>query len=368
MKGTTLTITLTRPRDTTAERPNNIYVDIAKRVRAANLLHKNIAFYMRRFIGISILALAAWVGVYLLAGNPWVLFLAPVLGILGAQYGFLAHEAAHRQIFNSNKANKRFALFTANLLVGLSYGWWDNKKHNLHHENPNTVGMDPDIDISVLAFTKEDYDKKSSSGLMSFLTKRQGYLFPFLLLFTGFDLLVSSIRALVARKPGLENRWLELFLITFRTLAPLVVLLFLFNPFIAIGFTLIQMMTLGFFMGGAFAPNHKGMPIIPKDMKVDFFRRQVLTSRDIRPSWLIDNLMGGLNYQIEHHLFPSMPRPNLRKAQAIVKKFCMEHNVPYMETNLFESYMIVMRYLNEVGLKDSDPFSCPMTTQFRQLA
>jgi fatty acid desaturase len=362
-----MTIISTRPTADT-ERVKSIYADLSTRIRDAGLLKKNVPFYMRKFIGVTVLSLITWAGVLLLAGTPWALLLAPVIGILTAQYGFLAHESAHKQVFNSNKANKWFALITANLFVGLSYGWWDKKKHSLHHANPNTVGRDPDITIPVLAFTSDDYDAKARGPVMGFLTRHQGYLFPFLLLFTMFDLLANSVRSLLSKSAKLDSRWLELGLIALRIFVPLAALLFLFNPFIAVGFVLIQMAVTGLFMGGAFAPNHKGMPIIPKDLKVDYLRRQVLTSRDIRSNWLVDNLMGGLNYQIEHHLFPSMPRPSLRKAQAIVREFCAEHNISYVETGLFESYNIVMKYLNRVGLRDSDPFSCPMTTQFRQLA
>lgn len=341
------------------------YAALSKKVKEANLLNKTVGFYIRKTIVVTLLASAAWVGVILLHNSAFALLLAPILGILGAQYGFLAHESAHKQVFNSNKANKWFALIVANLFVGLSYGWWDKKKHSLHHANPNTVGKDPDINISVLAFTKESYDEKK--GAEKFLTKRQGYLFPFLLLFTAFDLLASSIKTLV-KPSNLENRYLELTLIGLRVTLPATALFFMFNPFIAGGFIIIQMMILGLFMGGAFAPNHKGMPVIPKDAKVDFFRRQVLTSRDIKGNWLVDNLMGGLNYQIEHHLFPSMPRPHLRKAQAIVQEFCETHEVSYMETGLFHSYGIVMKYLNEVGLKAADPFECPAVKAFRQVA
>lgn len=355
----------TRPK---TDRVKSIYADLGALIRDAGLLKKNVPYYVKVFTVVTLLSAAAWAGVFLLAGTPWVLLLAPVFGALTAQYGFLAHEAGHKQVFASNRWNKWSALIIANLFVGLSFGWWDKKKHSLHHANPNTVGRDPDIDISVLAFTPEDYRAKSKGKFFSALTKRQGYLFPFLLLFTGFDLLVSSVKSLLEKNSNLERRWLELGLIAVRVLVPLAVMLVLFNPFIAVGFVLIQMMVFGLFMGGAFAPNHKGMPIIPRDMKVDYLRRQVLTSRDIRPSWLVDNLMGGLNYQIEHHLFPSMPRPSLRKAQAIVREFCAKHEVPYQETGFFASYMIVMRYLNRVGLKDSDPFMCPMVSQLRQVA
>lgn len=354
----------TTPRGTEQERAISTYSELSTLIKEANLLDKNPGYYVGKFIRISLYSVIAWVGIFLLQGSPLALLIAPVLGILTAQYGFIAHELAHKQVFHSNKLNKWFAIIVANLLVGLSYGWWDKKKHSLHHANPNTEDKDPDIKLPIFSFTVEQYDGKNR--FMQWFTKKQGFLFPFLLLFTGFDLLKSSIHSLITPSSKLENRFLELALIVVRTFAPIVVLLLLFHPLVAVGFFLIQMVTFGLFMGGAFAPNHKGMLVIPRGTKIDFFRRQVLTSRDIKPNWLVDNLMGGLNYQIEHHLFPSMPRPNLRKAQAIVKEFCKTHNVPYTETSLFESYGIVMKYLNKVGLRHSDPFECPLVLQLRQ--
>ena len=64
----------------------------------------------------------------------------------------------------------------------------------------------------------------------------------------------------------------------------------------------------------------------------------MLTSRNVRGSRFVDFLLGGLNYQIEHHLFPNMPRPNLRHAQPLVRAFCRQHHLPYTESTLFGSY------------------------------
>ncbi len=86
-----------------------------------------------------------------------------------------------------------------------------------------------------------------------------------------------------------------------------------------------------------------------EDDEVDFLRRQVLTSRNVHGGWLTDLALGGLNCQIEHHLFPSMPRPNLRHAQAPVRAFCAEHGIPYAQTGLLASYAQVLRHLNTVG-------------------
>jgi fatty acid desaturase len=91
------------------------------------------------------------------------------------------------------------------------------------------------------------------------------------------------------------------------------------------------------------------MPILAAHEQTDFLRRQVLTSRNVRGNWLVDLVLGGLNYQIEHHLFPSMPRPNLRRAQPLVRAFCQQRRVSYCETTLFRSYALALGHLHDVG-------------------
>jgi fatty acid desaturase len=112
-------------------------------------------------------------------------------------------------------------------------------------------------------------------------------------------------------------------------------------------FGIVQQGVFGFYMGASFAPNHKGMEIV--DGTVDYLRRQVLTSRNIRGGPLVDLALGGLNYQIEHHLFPSMPRPNLRRAQPIIRAYCAEIGVAYYETGLLRSYRETLAYLARSG-------------------
>ena len=78
--------------------------------------------------------------------------------------------------------------------------------------------------------------------------------------------------------------------------------------------------------------------------------------------------MGGLNYQIEHHLFPSMPRPApAARAAPMVQTYCASQGVPYTVTGLLESYGIVIRYINRVGLGERDPFACPLVEQRRAI-
>ena len=344
---------------------------VLAQVRDDGLLSKKPSFYVMRLIVLTIAAAGFWTLSGFLAtlteqNKLWMIaafVLVAGLGILSAQYGFIAHEASHRQVFRNNKANDWAGLLLANLFAGLSYGFW-LRKHNKHHQRPNQIGEDPDIAIRVLSFTTES--KESKRGIERWFSDRQGYLFPLLLLFTGFDLLVDSFAGLVRKDRKLSIRLLEFSLMMIRQLTPYVVFAILFGPIWGLALWFVMMMAFGFFMGAAFAPNHKGMPLVPREAKLDFFSRQVLTSRNIRGSWLKDNLMGGLNYQVEHHLFPSMARPNLRKAHEIVVEYCRKHEVTLVEMNLLASYVAIMKHLNKVGLSNNaDPFVCPMVAELR---
>lgn len=354
-----------------SRKATTLFSEVLSRVAAAGLLKKKPSFYVIRLAIFGTLAAALWVaggfvGLLTNQHGAWILLgfaIAGLLGVISAQFGFIAHEAAHRQIFKNNKANDWTGLVLANLFAGLSYGFWQ-RKHNKHHQKPNFIDQDPDINIRVLSFTVESRDRKR--GFERWLSDRQGYLFPLLLLFTGFDLLLDSFVSLGRKDRKLGIRLLEFVLMLIRQTAPYLAMTFMFGWIWAAALWVFMMLMFGFFMGAAFAPNHKGMPLIEKDSKIDFFQRQVLTSRNIRGSWLKDNLMGGLNYQVEHHLFPSMPRPNLAKAHSIVVEFCKEHDVPLTEMNLLSSYAVVIKHLNKVGLsKNTDPFVCPMVAQLR---
>jgi len=107
------------------------------------------------------------------------------------------------------------------------------------------------------------------------------------------------------------------------------------------------------------------MAVIPDGTRLDFLSKQVLTSRNVTGGAWATALLGGLNYQVEHHLFPSMPRPHLARARRLVRAHCAAHGVPYTEATLLASYRIVVRYLNRVGLAARDPFDCPVVRTYR---
>jgi fatty acid desaturase len=264
--------------------------------------------------------------------------------VVFTQLAFLGHDAGHRQIFGSKRANDFVGLVHGNLLTGVSYGWWIGK-HNRHHANPNHEDEDPDVDISVLAFTTEQ--SLTKRGIFRFITKHQAVFFFPLLLLEGFSLHVISVSAISRRD---VKAWrLEMALMAVHVVAYLGAIFLVMSPLKAVLFILVHQAGFGLYMGISFAPNHKGMPVLTAEHQLDFLRKQVLTSRNVHGGWFTDLLLGGLNYQIEHHLFPSMPRPNLRRAQALVSEFCERHSISYAQCGLFRSYGYVLSHLHEAG-------------------
>ena len=202
------------------------------------------------------------------------------------------------------------------------------------------------------------------SRAMRWLVAHQGwYFFPILLL-EGLSLHVSGIRRVLGRSK-VDRRWVELTFLTVR-LGGLVALTFwVLSPGKAVAVLALQLALFGLYMGASFAPNHIGMPLVSPRLKLDFLRRQVLMSRNISGGRLTTLVLGGLNYQIEHHLFPSMARPHLRRLQPLVAAHCAAVGVPYTQATLWSAYATVIRYLNTVGLEGRDPFLCPLVAQRR---
>jgi fatty acid desaturase len=338
------------------------YTQVSQVVRELGLLRRTPWFYTAVGAAIAVGFGGAITG-FILLGDSWLqLLMAAAFGILFTQVAFLAHEAAHRQILSSGPANDRLARVLGGI-VGMSYSWWDSK-HSRHHANPNRVGKDPDIEVDTISFLETD--AAASRGLVRLITRKQGWLFFPLLTLEGMNLYALSFRHLFSRGP-VKGRWTELGILSLR-FGIVLVPIFLFLPLgMAFAFFGVMVAVFGVYMGASFAPNHKGMPIIAPDAKLDFFSKQVRTSRNVAGGWWATWLMGGLNYQVEHHLFPSMSRLHLAQAREIVRDYCATHDVPYTETSLWRSYAIVIDYLNRVGLAARDPFDCPMVSEYRRV-
>jgi fatty acid desaturase len=341
----TASIAVDRRPGATPKRRGSDYAELLHRVKGAGLLRQRPRSYAMRIV-LTDLAFTAGVYAFVVLRDGWFqVAVAPLFALVWAQVAFLGHDAGHRQIFARRWVDTAFGLVHGNLLLGVSFSWWV-RKHQRHHSHPNHLDLDPDLDIRLVAFTAQQARRRR--GVARVCARYQGYLFFALLIGEAVHLRAASVRALMRRVPkaltGLEGLLLAAHLTGYVAL-----LVAASTPARAVAFVLVHQGVFGLALGCAFAPNHKGMPLIAQGDRLDFLRRQVLTSRNIRGGWLVDFLLGGLNYQIEHHLFPNMPRPNLRAAQPLVRQFCLERGVTYTETTLVASYACALRHLHATG-------------------
>ena len=329
------------------------YAELSRLVRAAGLLNRRAGYYAVR-IGLTVALFAlGWTVFAWLGPSWWQLAVAAFLAVVFVQLGFLGHDAGHRQVFRSGRRNDLLGLLCANLLIGLSYSWWIDK-HNRHHANPNHVDRDPDISAGGVVFTKAQargaaqppraldraapgrpvLPDAAARRRCSARRQRQGVARTIPQAAPGASRRCCSARTSSATSPRccsccpLRRRWRS----SRSTRA-----------------------CSASTWAARSRPTTRACRILGPGDQLDFLRRQVLTSRNIRGGRWVDLAMGGLNYQIEHHLFPSMPSPSLAGAQPLVRDFCLQHDLPYQESTLSGSFILVLRYLHDVGMAAEPP-------------
>jgi len=318
---------------------------LQRRMATSGLLKRRPGYYVARIGGVAVLYVGAWTAFALLGHTWWQMVTAAVLGVLFSQVALVAHDIAHRQVFRLRRPSEVAGRIAGNLCVGMSYGWWQDK-HTRHHANPNHEDLDPDVNPEILVWSTGQ--AREARGVARWIGGRQAYWFFPLLTLEGMNLHVAGVRALF--RPSYRQRTLEAVLLGVHIVGYVTALLLVLTPLQALAFLAVHQAVFGVYMGCTFAPNHKGMPTLTAaDERPDFLRRQVLTSRNVRGGRFIDLCLGGLNYQIEHHLFPSMPTPHLRRAQPIVRAYCAELGISYTESGLLSSYAQALRHLHNVG-------------------
>jgi fatty acid desaturase len=319
------------------------FARLAKKITDAGLMERRPGYYTVRITLVTALYAAGWTAFVLVGPSWWTLAVAAFLALAFGQVALLAHDVAHRQVFRLRGPSETAGRI-AGACIGMGYGWWQDK-HTRHHANPNHEGLDPDIAPDLLIWSQDQ--ARAAKGLPRLIGRWQAFLFFPLLTLEGLNLHVASARALANR--SLKNRAREGTLLFAHFAVYLTALFWTLPPGMAVAFLAVHQGLFGVYLGSVFAPNHKGMPVLTGENRPDFLRRQVLTSRNVRGGRFTDILLGGLNHQIEHHLFPSMPSPNLRKARPIVRRHCEELGVAYLETGLLASYRQALASLHQAG-------------------
>lgn len=312
-------------------KPDQAFLQLRRQVNDAGLLEPTYAYYLRQVV----LCLA-----FLLLGIA-VTWQVPALTALGAaliafgsvQLGFVGHDAGHRAVFRSSRSNVALGTVCWSLVLGIGFWYW-NHRHLQHHAHVNEPESDPD-----LKWTRQ----AAPCGAQGRFRRLHAFLqAPALVLGLAFLFRLEGWQFALRQLRGTRRR-LELILLGVSQVVWLA-------PSIAIGprwlvvYVTAQMLS-GVYLGATIAPNHKGMLTWSAESRTGFVERQVLSSRNVRPGLLVDFVLGGLNYQIEHHLFPYMPRAHLNAARLLVRDFCAEQGLAYDERGVVASYRIVLRVI-----------------------
>lgn len=319
------------------------YAELRQIVEKEGILDRAYSYY-------SILTAFAVGGFFV---SAYYIFITPTSSLLAlwaflfaffsVQIGGLLHDAGHRAIAQTTNANDALGHFFGSLIAA-SFGDW-KYTHNIHHAHPNEEDEDPDIELPFHAFTKKRFFEEK--GITYILRRYQMWLFyPLRTLFV-FTRRFTDIRYF-RREFGIGIIW-QIILFVVGVFAWFFLPFLIFDLGKALVVFIIIHTTVGFYTSNVFAPNHKGMPQVKKGLKLSFFERQVITARNIYPHWLTDFMYMGLNYQIEHHLFPNCPRNKLHKITPYLLEICRRMKLEYTQVSVLESNKIILRELKQIA-------------------
>jgi fatty acid desaturase len=316
------------------------YGELKAAVRSRGLLDKQPWYYAGTMLALCSLLACGLAALYVLRALPLRLIDAALLAFVFAQLGLLGHDAGHNQVFASRRWNTILGRICGNLLLGMGLEWW-REHHNAHHAGPNQEGRDPDADLGVLAMSADQAARRQ--GFARWCSRRQVFLTPLFASLQVFALQHYTVAFLATRRS--KARGVEMGLVAAHYALYLGILFTALGVVPGLLFGIVQTVVSGWYLNVIFGTNHIGMPLLSPTQHMEFVRQQVTTSRNVRvPCWL-SFLFGGLNLQIEHHLFPTMPRNQLRRAQPLVRAFCAEQGLPYRDLGFAQTYRRIFAHM-----------------------
>lgn len=343
------------------------YRELRAKLVTMGLFNPSYPYYTFKVLS-NFLLLGASIYLAINFSSIFVHFVAAILlGLFWQQSGWLAHDFLHHQVFKNRMFGDLIGLIIGDLCQGFSVHWWKTK-HNSHHAVPNLLASvpgacdgDPDIDtMPFLAWTLKMAETGRDSPLARFMVSWQTIIyFPILL----FARLSWAHQSWVFVFGGWGQHSVQLADMDRKTIQyPLLEKLFLILHYCGLLWIMSHMtishavfyfftaqMSCGFFLALVFGLGHNGMAVYPADQRPDFWKLQVTTSRNIKSTMFVDWFCGGLQYQVDHHLFPSLPRHSFGEAHKLVAKFCKEQNVSYHEADLLEGTIEILKHLDKIS-------------------
>jgi fatty acid desaturase len=325
------------------------------------------AYYVWKTLStLSIGALGAMVAVRADGSSAWLALSAVIIALFWQQCGWLSHDYMHHQVFDNRWYGDLMSYLIGNVCQGFSVEWWKNK-HNTHHAVPNMHESapeahdgDPDIEtMPVLAWSLKLARKVQTAGAVGrFSVRNQSLLYFPILALARISWLQQSfmyvwgeggawgeVKSFPLRHPVPEYTGLALYYAWYGCLMAATC-----SPLQALMYILVSQCVCGVFLAIPFGVGHNGMATFDYDNKPDFATLQVLTTRNIEDDalGLTGWFCGGLHLQVEHHLFPAVPRHNLHKIRALVEPLAKQHGVRYHSQSLWAGTWEVLGHLRQV--------------------
>lgn len=301
---------------------------------------------------------------------------AVIMGLFWQQCGWLAHDFLHHQVFKNRLYGDLVGLIVGGVFQGFSVHWWKTK-HNSHHAVPNLEASskeaadgDPDIDTMPLLAWTINMAKQATDPSMKwgrFLVKWQAvFYFPVLLfarlawahqswVFVWGGAGQHSVKNAAIDRTKMAHPILErlALLVHYGILLYVMSHMSILN---AVMYFLVAQTSCGLFLAAVFGLGHNGMAVYRAEERPDFWKLQVTTTRNVTGNWLVGWFCGGLNYQVEHHLFPMIPRHNLGVVHQMVTAFCKEQGVTYHEAGMISGNLEVLNHLANVSVEFAREF------------
>jgi fatty acid desaturase len=256
--------------------------------------------------------------------------LVPVLAVLCTATAMLGHEGSHRSVSPSSARNAVIAYFAFSLFGGLSSLYWREKHDRLHHGHPNVEGVDPDIKPFPFVSSRGDHERCGPTARW-FQRRLQRWVFWPMATLMAFGMRRSSLVHLFqypARNGGRDRAWwTELSCLALHYTGWLIVPSLIWGPLPVIGLYLALWGVVGVCLALVFAPAHMGLPVT-SGQQHDWVH-QLETTRNLELPRLVSFFFIGLDFQVEHHLFPKIPHQNLPRAAQITEAWCKRERVPY---------------------------------------
>uniref|UniRef100_A0A8C6CFD5 Cytochrome b5 heme-binding domain-containing protein n=1 Tax=Moschus moschiferus TaxID=68415 RepID=A0A8C6CFD5_MOSMO len=311
------------------------FQELRRTLETMNMFNANLGFFFLHFAQVLILEALAWVIVWHF-GSGWLItiFISFLLVVAQVQGAILQHDLGHLSIFKKSKWNRLMQKVVMGHFEGLSAKWWNNR-HFQHHVKTNIYPKDPDIDVGPLFVIGELQPVKYGKKKIKYLDYEKQHLYfctvwapLFVLIYFNLD----SIRAMYCRRDWEDIAWASSFYIRY---------FITFGPFYGIFGTMVLIYLVKLLESPwvAYITQMSHIPMkMSKEENQDWFSTQVLATCNVEQSLFNDWFTGHLNFQIEHHLFPTMPCHNYHKVAPLVKSLCAKHGLQYVNKPILKAF------------------------------